>query len=138
MSNHTIIKALGYAGLIPFVTAAIAVASGIGDPDLVMLMIETYAFGIICFLTGSWWGMCADSGNRTVVILSNGYFLVAFAMLLLAQPWWPLAASILLIGIFGLETNKVLFPSLSVDYRRLRAILTLVSSISMLTIHFAS
>ena len=137
MSNISIIKALGYAGLIPFVIPAIVVMANIGDAEIATLIAETYAFGIICFLTGSWWGMAAKPGNHATIMLSNGYFLIAFMVLILAQQWWSLAASILLVGIFILEGSKSLFPALSDDYRKLRAILTLVSSASMLAIHLA-
>jgi len=137
MSAHSIIKTLGYAGLIPFVIPAILVTFDIGDPAFATLVAETYAFGIICFLTGSWWGMAAAPGNRAVIMLSNVYFLVAFLILLLLQQWWSLTASILLAGIFGLEWSRSLFPVLSDSYRKLRAILTLVSSTSMFAIHLA-
>lgn len=137
MSNTPIMKALGYAGLIPFVFPAIVVMSNMGNSDTAILIAETYAFGIICFLTGSWWGMAAGPGNRAVIVLSNVYFLIAFLVLLLAHEWWTISASILLIGIFGLEWNKSLFPNLSSGYRHLRAILTLFSGISMFAIHLA-
>ena len=137
MSAHSIIKTLGYAGLIPFVIPAILVTFDIYDSAFATLVAETYAFGIICFLTGSWWGMASAPGNKVVIMLSNVYFLVAFLILLLAQQWWSLAASILLVGIFGLEWSRSLFPALSDEYRKLRAILTLVSSASILAIHLA-
>ena len=137
MSARNIIHALGYAGLIPFVIPAVLVTTSSGYADLAVLIAETYAFGIICFLTGSWWGMASNADNRTVILLSNIYFITAFLLLFLTPEWWSFAASILLIGIFALEQIDTLFPSLPHYYRQMRAILTLISGSSMLIIHFA-
>ena len=137
MSARIIINTLGYAGLIPFIIPAILVVVATGDTDIAILVAETYAFGIICFLTGSWWGMASGPGNRVVIVLSNVYFIIAFLLMLFAPGWWSLAASILLIGIFGLEQKRSLFPALEGYYRNMRAILTLFSSGSMLVIHLA-
>jgi hypothetical protein len=41
----------------------------------------------------------------------------------------------LLIGIFALEQKQSLFPSLPQFYRQMRAVLTVLSSSSMLVIH---
>jgi hypothetical protein len=137
MSAHSIINALGYAGLIPFIIPVVLVATGSGYTDLAIVIAETYAFGIICFLTGSWWGMASRTDSRSVILLSNIYFVTAFLLLFLTPEWWSFAASILLIGIFALEQIDTLFPSLPHYYRQMRAILTLISGSSMLIIHFA-
>lgn len=137
MSARNIIHTLGYAGLIPFIIPAVLVATSSGYTDLAVLVAEIYAFGIICFLTGSWWGMASKADSRTVILLSNVYFITAFLLLFLTPAWWSFAASILLIGIFALEQIDSLFPSLPHYYRQMRAILTLISGSSMLIIHFA-
>ncbi len=131
------VKALGYAGLIPFVLPAAVVIANSGHSDLAIVAIEAYAFGIICFLTGSWWGMAFRAGQQIVVILSNVYFVIAFLVLLFAPTWWSLTAAMLLIGIFILEQNRNLFASFPDYYRNMRATLTLVASGSMTLIHFA-
>ena len=137
MSAGSIIHALGYAGLIPFIIPAALVATSSGYTDLAIVIAEAYAFGIICFLNGSWWGMASRVEIRTVILLSNLYFITAFLLLLLIPAWWSLAASILLIGIFAIEQSDTLFPSLPHYYRKMRAVLTLISGSSMLIIHFA-
>ena len=137
MSAHSIINALGYAGLIPFIIPVVLVATGSGYTDLAIVIAETYAFGIICFLTGSWWGMASRADSRSVILLSNIYFVTAFLIMFLTPAWWSFAASILLVGIFALEQIDSLFPSLPHYYRQMRAILTLISGSSMLLIHFA-
>jgi hypothetical protein len=54
MTSQRIAGALGYAGLIPFVIPAVLVIAGSDHADLSTSIAEIYAFGIICFLTGSW------------------------------------------------------------------------------------
>ena len=137
MSARNIIHALGYAGLIPFVIPAVLVTTSSGYADLAVLIAETYAFGIICFLTGSWWGAASSADSRSVILLSNIYFVTAFLIMFLTPAWWSFAASILLVGIFALEQIDSLFPSLPHYYRKMRSILTLISGSSMLLIHFA-
>ncbi len=137
MSARSIIQALGYAGLIPFMIPAVLVITGSDHTDLTIVIAEAYAFGIICFLTGSWWGMASRADRRSVILLSNIYFITAFLLLFLTPEWWSFAASILLIGIFALEQIDRLFPSLPHYYRKMRSILTLISGSSMLIIHFA-
>ena len=134
MTYRHIVYSLGYAGLIPFVLAAGLVAAQSDYAHLASIIAGAYAFGIICFLTGSWWGMARED-NRAAILFSNLYFLVAFLLFLAAPDWWPLGASILLIGIFALEQSPALFPSTARYYRKMRAILTLVSSIAMGVIH---
>ena len=84
MSARIIINTLGYAGLIPFIIPAILVVVATGDTDIAILVAETYAFGIICFLTGSWWGMASGPGNRVIIVQSNVYFIIAFLLMMLA------------------------------------------------------
>jgi hypothetical protein len=136
MPVQNVVNALGYAGLIPFVASAALVTSGSAYAETAGHIADLYAFGIICFLAGSWWGMNCANGNRAVILLSNIYFVLAFLILTLTPGWWPLAASILLIAIFATESNKSLFPGLSAAYRKMRSLLTLISAGSMFSIHF--
>ena len=129
--------ALGYAGLIPFVVPALLVVFDSGYSAIAISTAETYALAIICFLTGSWWGSAAEPGNRFAILLSNVYLVLAFLLVVLAPEWWPLAASVLLIGIFILERINLLFPLRAHFYRNMRAILTGISSASMLVIFLA-
>ena len=135
MSTRFITRTLGYLGLIPFIIPAILVATNNGYSDFAIQIVEIYAFGIICFLTGSWWGMASLNDNRVLMFLSNLYFVTAFLLLILAPLWWSLAASVLLISIFALEQKQSLFPPLPQFYRQMRAVLTVLSSSSMLVIH---
>jgi hypothetical protein len=135
MSTRFFIRTLGYLGLIPFIIPAALVATNSVYSDFAIQIVETYAFGIICFLTGSWWGMSSAIDNRALIFLSNLYFVTAFLLLFLAPLWWSFAASVLLISIFALEQKKSLFPPLPQFYCQMRAILTIFSSCSMLVVH---
>lgn len=136
-SQHRITRILGYAGLIPFVVPALLVALESEYSELMISAAGAYAFGIICFVTGSWWGIALQPGSRSALLLSNLYFLVAFFIFLFALQWWALAAAILLMSIFFAEQNTSLFPAFPEHYRKLRTVLTLVACSSMLVIHLA-
>lgn len=137
MHKRKTIQLLGFAGLAPFVVPAMLTLTNPTYSGFAIPVAETYAFGIICFLTGSWWGMGFDKENTPAIVLSNVFFILAFVGLMLLPAWWSLAASILLAGIFVLERSQSLFPDLPLYYRTMRAVLTLTSSCSMLIIHFA-
>lgn len=135
MSARTIINTLGYAGLLPFVVPAILVAGDSNYADIAIFAADAYAFGIICFLTGSWWGMAFEPRNRMVIVLSNVYFLIAFLLWIFVPAYWALFAAVLLFGLLLLERYQSLFSTAPEYYRRMRTILTLFSSSSMLIIH---
>jgi len=132
-----VIRGLGYAGLIPFVVPAVLAAAAPARADIAINIAEAYALAIICFLCGSWWGAARDSNSRAALILSNLYLLLSLGLFLFARQWWPLAAAVLLAGTWLCEQNGRMFPSNPPDYRRMRAILSLVSAASMALIHFS-
>lgn len=125
---------LGMAGLIPFVLPLPLMVAGSEYATAADRFAQVYAFAIVCFLCGCWWGMSLISGKRYPFVLSNLYLLLAFFIFSLTPSWWPVAAPLLLIGIFIVELNRNLFPALPAFYRYLRAILTLVSASSMFLI----
>ena len=130
-------RALGYAGLIPFVLAAAMVLSASPYSALAQSLAASYALAIICFLCGSWWGMAQRSAVGATLLLSNAYLLLALALFLLIPAWWALAAALLLVGALLCEQSRKLFPDYANEYRRMRAILTLLAAASMASIHFA-
>ena len=129
---------LGYAGLIPFVVPALAVVIDSQYSNLALRIVEAYAFGIISFLTGSWWGMALTQDSGKALLLSNLYFLVGLLIFVFALQWWALAAAILLMSIYFAEQTSPFFTDLEGRYRRMRGILTMVASASMLTLHLAA
>ncbi len=137
MSSKPVINTLGYAGLIPFVVPALLIVSGSTHAMLLTELIEAYAFGIICFLTGSWWGMGLKPGKRITLMLSNFYFLIAFFIYVFAPGVWMPMAAIILLCIFMTERISTLFPGFVSGYHRMRAMLTLVASASVIAVSFA-
>ena len=136
-SAKRVTNSLGYAGLVPFIVPAAMIAANSEHSAFLISFTGAYAFGIICFLTGSWWGMALAPGSRPALLLSNLYFLVAFFIFLFASQFWPIAAAVLLTGIYLAEQHSSLFSEFPETYRRMRAVLTLLASVSMLGIHLA-
>ena len=134
----TISRVLGYAGLIPFVCAALLVASASPHASLSAELVGSYALAIICFLFGSWWGMAQSSAVRTTLLLSNALLLLALAAYLFAREWWPLAAAGLLVCTWLCEQSRGLFPDYAPQYRVMRSLLTLVAAISMGVVQLAA
>ena len=56
-ASKPVTRILGYAGLIPFVLGALFAFGASPYALLAREIAETYAFGIVCFLCGSWWGL---------------------------------------------------------------------------------
>jgi hypothetical protein len=137
-ATQSVTRALGYAGLIPFVLPAAIALSGSPYADLAASLAGAYALAIICFLCGSWWGMAQTSGARATLLLSNVYLLLALAAYLIAADWWALAAALLLAGAWICEQSSRLFPAYPRQYRRMRAILMLLAGASMAIIHVAA
>ena len=130
-STRTVIQTLGYAGLIPFAVPVVLILAGSVHAAAAYQIALVYALAIICFLCGAWWGYSLNSDRRYPIVLSNLYLLLAFFVFAFAPGWWPLAAPLLLVGIFISELNRSMFPGLPAFYRFLRAILTLVSASSL-------
>ena len=131
------IYSLGIAGLVPFVVPALVVLLNLEKSPLALNIVNVYAFGIICFLCGTWWGMALREGNRRALLLSNVIFLIAFFCFILAAQWWALIACLLLVSLFVIELNTSIIPVFSSDYRIMRAALTLVAGASMLSVFLA-
>ncbi len=130
-------RLLGYGGLVPFVVPAILIVAGVGPLPILLWVFNAYAFGIVAFLTGSWWGMALQSGSRRALVMSNLYFLAAAAVFVFAPAWWPLIAAVLLVALYLAEQHSSLLPPASPAYRGLRAQLTVVASLSLLAVQFA-
>ena len=126
------IKILGYTGLIPFFGLAV-LSIVLSDNILVIDSLALYAFGIFTFLCGAWWPT-ADMQDAKFwrIVLSNVLFLTAFFAFLLLPNQWLAIGSVLFILIWAMERFSSLIPKASAAYSKMRMILTLVASISML------
>lgn len=130
-------RLLGYLGLIPFVLPAILIVNNSPYSELCQLIAKVYALGIICFLTGSWWGQGLSNSKPALLLFSNFFFLIAFLIFVMAEHWWALTAAIMLVCLFFIEKTSSLFADLPQHYSTMRAVLTLLASLSMLVIHLA-
>jgi hypothetical protein len=124
---------LGYAGLIPFITLA-ALSITMTDSSIVTDALALYAFGIFTFLCGAWWPT-TDMQNAKFwrIMLSNVFFLSAFFTFLLLPNQWLAIGAVLFIVIWAFEQFSWLIPKASYAYSRMRAVLSVVASLSMLT-----
>lgn len=139
MTNSTrVTEWLGYAGLIPFVVPVLLILIDADGAELWQSIAGAYAFGIIAFLAGSWWGTALVPAAPVAALLSNLIFLLALACYLFAGQAWPLAAALLLLSIFFTEQNTPLMPAFTQRYRKLRRNLTLVAGGSMLALYIGA
>ena len=74
MSAPRVMRLLGYLGLIPFIVPAVLAIFNSDLSGTAIQVAEAYSFGIICFLTGSWWGMSCSNNNSALILFSNFYF----------------------------------------------------------------
>jgi hypothetical protein len=130
-SAPMVTRVLGYCGLIPFVIPALLVLLQAQQAPLATEFASSYALAIICFVSGSWWGMAQASGVRATLWLSNAYLLLALLLYLFASEWWSLSAALLLLGAWLGEQSNCLFPTFATGYGRMRTILTLIAATSM-------
>ena len=130
-------RLLGYGGLVPFFVPAILIVAGIGPLGTLLWLVNAYSFGIVCFLTGSWWGMALGANRWRALVMSNLYFLVAAGVFVFVPTWWPVVAAVLLIALYFAERDNNLLPPQDPAYRRLRLHLTVVASLSMFAVQFA-
>ncbi len=130
--SRTVTRLLGYAGLIPFVLPALLVALDAPYAELARDAAGIYAFGIVSFLCGSWWGLALRDGSQRAFWLSNLVFLIAFFIFFLVSFWWPLAAAVLLLGLLFAEHGNDMFAPFPQHYRSLRIQLSGVAAASMM------
>ena len=132
MSPQSTFRILGYAGLLPFVLPVLWLAvSPAGEYPWLASLVGVYALGIICFLTGTWWGFGLDARSSPSLWLSNGVFLAAVGLFAFLPAWWPLSAAVLLVLLFALERILRSLPEQQASYRQMRMWLTLIAGGSM-------
>lgn len=134
-SPRPLIALLGYAGLLPFIVPAFLVVGHSQYAMVASSFAETYAFGIVSFLCGSWWGLALRDHSSKAFLLSNLFFLLAFFVFMALRPWWPLTAAAVLISLLLIEQKSSVFSSFPRHYRVLRMQLSIVASVCLLLIH---
>ena len=129
-----LMQILGFAGLLPFVAAALGVM--FLDDLLLALSQRTfllYSTAILCFLGGTLWGETLPEpsvGQGATILVSNGIVVFAVLAMLTAQPL--LAAILLMLGHLMLLWYERQLPQRAIWYTRMRSWLTLVAVLSHL------
>ena len=133
------INILGYLGLIPFLGLGIWPWIFTSHSEWVARTLALYAFGILCFLLGSWWGIALLRNDANISVISNLVFLVAAAgVLLLPPPVWFLLATFLFLLLMIMERRLMIFKPQPVYYAKLRLNLSLAASAGLLLNCWAS
>jgi hypothetical protein len=129
----TVVTILGYAGLMPFITLA-TLSIVLSDNGLFIDFLALYTFGIFTFLCGAWWPTTdMQTAKLWRIVLSNLLFLTAFFVYLLMPNQWLALGACLFILIWVIERFSSLIPTLPHAYLRLRSVLTITASLSMIT-----
>lgn len=130
----TVATLLGRAGLLPFIAAPLALLTlGEEHRTLVTRLLADYAFGIIAFLPGIWWGLGLIRGRASTLLMSNAIFLGALVgkWTLPAGAFLLLAAALLALMLL-VERSHTLFRPQPAYYARVRIELTVVAVLALL------
>lgn len=125
-------RLLGWAGLLPFCLLPLVM---LWQPDSTAVagqLLSLYAFGILCFLLGIWWGIGVMRKAPLPLIYSNALFLVLLVTRVLADDrrFMPVAA-LLFVVLILMERSLAVFQRQPVYYATLRRRLSLVAALSL-------
>ena len=126
-------RALGWAGLLPFIAlaAAMLLLPAMAAPAADLL--AHYAFGILCFLLGTWWGIGVMRPDPAPLLWSNGLFIALFVARAMLQgaPFLVISA-LLFVVVLLVARHLPAFRRQPAYYRALRARLSLVAATALL------
>lgn len=129
MHYRSLMQLLGYAGLTPFIAAAVGVFLLTGYPQaLAQQAFVIYSLAILCFLAGTLWGSAIHYPEKPKflrLLISNG--IVVFAVLSVLTAQQVLAAMLLMLGYISTLWYERGSSSARGWYARLRARLTWVA-----------
>lgn len=122
-----IYRALGLAGLLPFVAGPALISSG--NAPLAALLFPLYSLAIACFLCGVWWGIAVGRGLRgvAVAVASNAILLLAVGAVIFGAP--STAIGVLALVFLIILVGDLTLPALATPftgYRGLRVQLTVL------------
>ncbi len=96
-------------------------------------VLSAYAFGILTFLLGAWWGIALLKRFPSVLLLSNAVFLLLLSTyLLLPVSLFFLAAAACFLVVLWTERRHALFAPQPGYYARLRIQLSTVASVTLI------
>lgn len=126
-------RLLGWAGLLPFVALAAGMLFIPAVAHIAATLLAGYAFGILCFLLGIWWGIGVMRGDPAPLLWSNGLFIALFfAWAVLHGPPFMVVAGLLFLVLLALERRLSVFKPQPAYYAALRARLSVVAAASLL------
>ncbi len=127
------VRLLGRAGLLPFVAAPLLIWSCPQHETIALRALADYAFAIASFLLGVWWGLALIRREASILVLSNGVFLLLFFTRLWSpEVYFVPAAAAVLVGTLLVERRHRLFSPQPGYYARLRLELTVVASAALM------
>ena len=116
------------------ISGGVALGTGGRLSEVAFTALSSYALAIICFLSGSWWGIALLRRETAVVIMSNLVVVGAwFAWLLLGSKPALLALACFLVLTAIVEGVHPMFRPQPRYYRRLRLVLTGLAGGSLLS-----
>ena len=134
MKHPLVTKSLGYAGLVPFFSAAWAAYANVSlwgwSASFVFL---SYSSIILSFLSGALWGKANElqesDVSRMLLILSNVFALTAWLAILLGETYLSAGLAISLIGfilvyLIEQKTQGLLLKDIGSAYLKFRRGLT--------------
>ncbi|EAR11445.1 DUF3429 family protein [Reinekea blandensis] len=120
---------LGTLGLVPFIVPGTMVLIS-PETDWAVRALQLYAFGIIAYLTGTWW-LNPKPTETKAALIGHGLFLLAFFGLLLWPAIFFVLAALVLIAIYLVERVTDWVGQFESAYQRLRRLLTAVAVMSL-------
>lgn len=123
---------LGWMGLLPFVTAPVALYWSAEQATLIGPALTAYALAILCFLCGAWWGIALLRHQPAILIISNLIVIIAcLGFALLGQRAVLLLLAVLMLVTVGFERLHPMFHPQPDYYAALRMRLSGVASLSL-------
>ena len=124
---------LGWAGLLPFVAAPLAVYLSAQPAALVAPAIAAYGLAILSFLVGAWWGIALLRREPGILIASNLVVIAAcMGFVLLDLRSQLVLEAVLLTGLVVFECMHPMLRPQPSYYAALRLRLSVVASLALL------
>ena len=124
---------LGWAGLLPFLAAPLAVSVSTNPADMVGPALVAYSLAIVCFLMGSWWGIALLRRTPVILVVSNVVVIAAcLGCVFMGLRANLLLLALLLAGTIGVERMHPMFWPQPDYYATLRLRLSAVASLTLL------
>lgn len=126
-------RLLGWAGLLPFLALSLGMLLLPAEASTAANLLAHYAFGILCFLLGTWWGIGVMRPDPSPLLWSNALFVALFlARAVLHDAYFMLAAALLFVVLLLLERRLAAFRRQPAYYVTLRTRLSLVAAATLM------